>query len=938
MTDQPEDLEALTTELARLREEALAEEAGTEVVTIQGSAEEARRNLVLAQAAAGERMAQMERVQRRVKSEVERRKRELEEAAYAAQELMAPLKAQMAALQEGIWTIQLYLGTSEQVVTIRDGRPAPAEEPIVLRQLVLAMDEETAINPHADGIDFREVERGAFDDWLLKAEENVQQVIPEQRCVVALVPRYRSKEHEDPWLAQEAEKRDKQTYFLVRNGEQLFRIWTDFRVGRVLLPRRDEFADLFTREETDWSHPRHERRRRALKPGSRDWERAQEAADARQRHYMRVALILEGLLHRTTLWHPLPDAPVSFVDESVLESGRVRYVMDGEDDRLIGTGREPFGKWLRRLQAEMRPGMRVIVDGWGAHGEGWSLSGGRGWHNPRLWPEGAERPPTGVLLTVKEKTPDGFKVSYPRTEERYYPREWVPSETRPGWGHYGAYRVPKTPAVLTVKPGDDWVLPFDLATERECGTYLRARLDRHDYARMFPILKAAIVAKQAEAEEERPFAVMLAGVLARENGVEVAEAEAAVPDLIRWYKLANKWHRALKEDDAKAVREVVAEHARRLEDRKRGPDPRIVEELRTSHPDALLIGRKRSGEYGVLLPADRRNVHVHELEYGVRSGLRWRKDWRIPGTHYSRWMVAYEAERWAKWDRTATAKDHLTGPEAEGFLGRIRERVPAAFAITSGEDRRERSFVAWVAGGAEYKAGGRKREVETRYVAQGEEVHWTRERDGIKLHERYWGGTPIATLRGGRLELRKKALWLDEERCAAAESAYAKREARSKAKQEKGFEVGAWVRRYRESWAAREEERAKARFREEYQAPEGLWEGHKKLHPVPEPDEAPDWDSLRPAIKRALKAQPGPWGALIEEVDPKAPEEVRGLRFPPEPPRCEHCGGEVAPGDLSEDGLCEDCVAETGYGDGSYEEGPALLEAGDGSGWVEEFD
>lgn len=82
----------------------------------------------------------------------------------AMNEANAILRAKMAELEpmlkmakrpeDGIGAVNLYLGRDEYIETLRDGEAAPANVPLTIRQLVLAMDEESALNAAEDGIDF----------------------------------------------------------------------------------------------------------------------------------------------------------------------------------------------------------------------------------------------------------------------------------------------------------------------------------------------------------------------------------------------------------------------------------------------------------------------------------------------------------------------------------------------------------------------------------------------------------------------------------------------------------------------------------------------------------------------------------------------------------------------------------------------------------------
>src|SRR5690606_29928828 len=134
------------------------------------------------------------------------------------------LSAMLRAAEEAIWTINLYLGKDERIVRLREGKPAAPETKIAIRQLVLYMDEECAIAAEHGGIDVRSIE--AFDEWVAEPE-HLRQVLPETRGVVALKVRRNARDYGDPWMSSEMNRANQHTYFLMRNGENLYRIDTE---------------------------------------------------------------------------------------------------------------------------------------------------------------------------------------------------------------------------------------------------------------------------------------------------------------------------------------------------------------------------------------------------------------------------------------------------------------------------------------------------------------------------------------------------------------------------------------------------------------------------------------------------------------------------------------------------------------------------------------
>lgn len=918
------------------------------------SAESAREQIeaVKEEALRAQRAAQAQLIRRRraIETQQEALKAELERVKEETERALGPVREFMRQLEDGLYMVDLYLGTQEQIKTLRDGPPASIDEPIVLRQLVLAMDEECAVAAEDGGMDALSIEE--FDDWVLADPAHLEQVLPEVKGCVALVPRWQAgKDYDDPWKMAEVEKQNRQTYFLIRNGEQLYRIWTNFRVGRRLMPGREQYSDYF------WAG---KEGREAIRPGTEEWGAAEKRAEAEEKHYRRVAVIFEGLIHRTTVWHPLHPAGVSFLDEDAHDAGRVRFVMDADDDRLIGTGREPFSAWRDRLTGNLRPGMRVIVAPNGVHQEGWYLKGEHrsqsGRHNPRLHPPGiSDLPPEGALLTIEERDSEGFLICrFKRTEEVYDPSRWVESKTRPGWGHHGGYHVPKTRATLKIKPGDWWVLPYDLASIDEMEVYMRARLDRHGYIRMFPVLKSAIAAKHAEAVEEAPFRVMLEGVLARENGGTVEEARDRIPDLVEWYKLANRHHRALSGDQADAVRQILAEDSRRL--RERAAQGHVIQELRYVYEDAMLIARQRgSGKYVVLEPMeDGDNVYARRVLYGVRSGPTEDVEWWKPEPFIvGRWQVLWSNSRWAAWNVGAQAKDWLTGPERDRLLAEIlawcrshkcgtckgsgkttrwkeSKRVPVTCETCSGSgtaesevlsirrDRRDDGEV--VRGWGSFMVWRVSREAGSA-PADGRKVSWAREKDGTAKvalygedgwrystsygrdwHERDKDLDPEEErqLRG----VRKGALWIDLPAVEALEKRLARQKRDAERKRDRDQEVYPYSRAIEDLRAARGRVAHVAAFVERYEHPE-LYEGHMKAHPAERYEHEPLL-GLRKAIRKALDAGTVPEGSRLGDIWPDAPEEDRGLCFPDaRDPDVEEVDPEVEGPDYDIDGEIE---------------------------------
>ena len=708
------ELEHAQAELARLTAEAsaLAEEVtSTQALERRGSASPeaaaaARTKLDQIRAQLTAKQQAMEAAERKARQAIETQQRMLRDAVARQREAMetalAPVRKLVARLEEGIETMSLYLGIGEQIITVKAGAPADALEPIVLRQMVLAMDEESGLFAEREGMSVEDVD--SFDDWLRADPAHVQQVVPERKGIVAMVARWTPRRERD--FTREPE--DQLTHLIIRNGEAVYRISVEFHAGDALLPRADEFIRYFFTKR--WNHETGEQERVAITPGSREYEQALERSDARSRHYLRIGLILQGLVDRTEILHPLHPAGVNMLSDPAERSERVRIVLDAEGG--LESGEQSFRGWQAEVNAQLRPGMR-IVGAFNSAGFRDSI-GDEELGTHRIHPPTAEKPPSGVPLLIEDRAADGgLVIRYERQEEIWDPKQWEENPDRPGWGWRGGSRKPKRRASCVIYPEDRFLLPYDMVDAATLQRFLGERRNRREYKALWPLLRQVMFAKRAEEAAEAPFRQMLAGVLARENKVSVVEAESEIPELVRWFKLANRWHRPLvfqgrpkqpagdagsASEQAKAVRLICAEHRRRLKDRSRIVREEVVQRLRRHHPGFLVIARPRRGGHLVLTACDERDVHVDIHHYTAGGEAREVQRWQLVGTRAERWTVIASSERWEHWDRLAAPQEHITGPEREEFCEQIKRTVAAdgqpLLAIT--QEEADGPLYAWV--------------------------------------------------------------------------------------------------------------------------------------------------------------------------------------------------------------------------------------------------
>lgn len=646
-------------------------------------------------------------------AEVARLRGELEAALKrqlaAADAALRPLEEQMRRLKDGIWAISLYTGRDEEIVPLRGGEPAPAATPLVIRQLVLAMDEETAVLAGRGGIDFTHLD--LVDEWL-RDPEHLAQVAPWQRCIVVFRPRREAKNYGDAFSDVAKNEENLRSYWLLRNGERLYRMTTDLAVGDRLVPRRDEFISLFRTERLgrELGHDVYV----DLLPGSQAWVQAEQRQDALHRHYMRCALVIQGLLDRSKIFEPFVDGvPFSVLRPAAYDEGKVVIVSDDDTNQLT-TGRKPFYSWLAELNARLRPGMRVIGD---FNSDGFRRASECGehqryWRHSRLSPQTAQYPPSRVVHRLDgwrgERGERGLVFHYARTREEFL-RDKDGS---------ASLRVPKTRASCTLFPSDRFILPFDLVSVDEMRTYLTARTERRAYDTMMPLLHAAIAAKEAEEQLEAPFRRMLVGEIARRFDVAIDDdLEHRVNELVAEWKLANRWHRPLVSSalspegadagtEAKAVAAICSAYGQQGGS---GDEEAVLGRLLATDQEIMFVGRARTGRYVAYAPQPRayapeaapddRYVIEYRIEGSTGRGKISSRPWVLPGMRANKLRTLHATERWRSWNTAVSANDCLDDAGIARLAQRAREaaaRDGASDPLAITYDHANKTFEIWV--------------------------------------------------------------------------------------------------------------------------------------------------------------------------------------------------------------------------------------------------
>ena len=614
------------------------------------------------------------------------------EAAFKAQMLalkteLAPLEKKAKEMKQAVDAINIYLGTDEDIILIRDGEQAPADTPIHVYQHVLFMDEEIALSKQIaqlDGEPLSPGEKGwkTFDEWLLADEANLNQVLPARKGVVGFRSA-RENRSNDPYKVINGDGSEV-SHLLIRNGDQLswLIISYDMSLGDRLVPTVNEFEKFFYDK---WEKDEHGNPKR-LTPGSRQWSTALEQSQTTQRHFLKIALALQGVVDRHTVLAPLPCERVWFTRHESYDAGHIVLVTD---EKQLPDGIMPYEQWRSVTTQEADIGTRVVL-------------GRLPWNDSiedRIKPKWADGPPLEVPLELKRRRNGELYVSWKRTDKVW--KRNVPIPDKPGWVYKEQLVDSDGWATCTVGLHEGWVLPIDHpeVTLEAIDWYLRSRDSRRHFLSMVPLLLSAKSVLEQEAEWEAPFRELLASTLTNKYEVDKYNLEELADHVIYWWKTKNKSHRALivgDEQDDKAFVEILAEIDKRITIADMHDDPAILEEVSKTVPNPLWVGRNLKGEYVAIEASNDQKIYVNVHTWTAKRG-------NYKGV--SEWVVRPDIRSWRAISDTGTLKEYPrfvdkriepTGPMEVEIIQLIKDKHPEVLLISRSKMSSYRSGYVWV--------------------------------------------------------------------------------------------------------------------------------------------------------------------------------------------------------------------------------------------------
>lgn len=658
-------------------------------------------------------------------SKYQKRIEGLQKEMKAWMECLTSFKDITKKLNEVIGNLNLYLGSDEEIIQLANGEPCSLNVPLSIRQLVLYMDEECALNAENGGIDARSISQ--FDEWLLADPRNLDQVLPEPKGIVCLKPKRKEVEYtKDSYTNSKLNEANKETYILIRNGANLFRLLTSWQTGDYFFPTKTEFEKYEYETFYDYGIGRNtttEHRKIVPKDGYKYTEML-EKIERLEKHYSRALILLQGIVDRTGIFPELQNIGLNLMDVSV-HNQYLRFIHDGDPSKLLVTGRETFHAWQKRINQTLTAGDRII-----------GLFNYHYADKSRTRSEYSGRPDTETLYTLEKGSPLRVMI-----ESSGY--SWRDRKNRV------SYQIHKS---------DGNIIAFDQITLEDCDYFLTDRLSRSEYMDMFPLIRRVRDLKRIEREEEQPFIDLLVYKAAEYIGQMEKGIEAKIREVVLWYKFKNKVHRSLAEDDQKAFRMIMAEWTkRRLTEAGDHDSENIIGQIET---DQTILIARRDNVYIRIERADKNFIFTHRTSFKIKNGKAVefdRREWKMIGKEHLLWMPIYTHKDWEEWPKGARIEDYFTPAEFESGLSGMKAKAIEKLTAScqyylSGHSRGEAEYRGlqlhpfrinisretvqlfyWL----EAYAKGTNEHL---YAEMGTEFRWHRSKNGVEFHFRTYNG------------------------------------------------------------------------------------------------------------------------------------------------------------------------------------------------------
>ena len=439
--------------------------------------------------------------------EIEEKRRELEAMMDEMKDSLRVIEEEIHQKLKLITAFELFLGVHEEIYELKKGAKAAEDVPITVYQQILYMDEEYGAWEN-QGLDHKDIDK--FDKWIAKKYDKY--LYAEKSVCVFRVRRNRKEYSDDALTDMLMNDGNWDTYFLIRNGENLYRMWSGKKIYNRLFPTLDEYEELIKDRE--------------------NWGDADKKLKDKHQDYMLGLTYIQGLIERTEIFGKCFNHGVNLLTGHFTEKD-ILLVRDDEQSAWLTDGNPSWKDFTNKNQATIKIGTRIII----TDKQSFDREDVR---TPYNYPVGSPHHKEIHIIERKEKSYYGserFIVLFD-PEDEIYDRDTWEYHKRKNRVSYQLY--------------ESEILNIDEITLEDIEYYLHNRLEREYYLSVLPALHYAKTVKIEEEKVESEFRLLILGLMSWG-----AEHEDKVKAAVLWWKLKNKWRRPLAKDEAKAVRMIV---------------------------------------------------------------------------------------------------------------------------------------------------------------------------------------------------------------------------------------------------------------------------------------------------------------------------------------------------------------------------------------------
>ena len=313
------------------------------------------------------------------------------------------------------------------------------------------------------------------------------------------------------------------TYFLIKNGENLYRIWSDVKIHERMFPTKTEYQSIIKKMKKEYGG--------VLKDDGEGideeyWkEKAKEEIQKNHETYMYGILAIQGLIERTDILGTTLRNHVNLLNMSDIPKDKIKLIRDAEKNMWISDGKQSWDEFCEKNKKKIKEGTRIVITRNTRKMLGSSL---RSYENQwRVNYSGVSIPPNrGVLHQVESIRKEKSFQRHWDFKILYNPRDMVYKYDR--WG-VNEHERKKRSAFLLYK---DEVLNFDEISIEDCEYYENNRHEREHYLSMLPIFHFVKKIKKEEQALEKEFIKYIAGQLSWDE-TKYKKIRSAV----KWWKL-----------------------------------------------------------------------------------------------------------------------------------------------------------------------------------------------------------------------------------------------------------------------------------------------------------------------------------------------------------------------------------------------------------------